>query len=258
MGQGTADLVPIMLLLLLTMTVSGVICMFTVLYYLRHRRHAGMGPLRASTRQGTGLAVVPPFLYQRPTCWLAIRTRSQARVQKVLGLDDPNTCGWFEGLAGAAENRLFISPLVKGWILVFGSDLPRPSHDVDQCYRFLRGLSERLGEVHFYCGDPVTHEHGWARLVDGHVERGYAWWQETVWNEGGVTEDERKATLAIFDYGDAPEPTSLGAQERYRLNTDRLFTLAGRWSLDPSRVDRGDLGSIGQGVSGILSRTVLE
>lgn len=258
MGQGTADLVPIMLLLLLTMTISGVICMFAVLYYLRHRRYGpAIGLSRPSVRQSAGL-VVPPFLYQRPTCWLAIRTRSQSRVEEVLGLDDTNPCGWCEGLAGAAENRLFISPPVKGWILVFGSDLPRPSHDVDQCYRFLRGISDQLGEVHFYCGDPVTHEHGWARLVDGCVERGYAWWQETVWNEGEVSEAERRASLAIFDYGDAPEATRLGAQERYRLNTDRLFTLAGRWSLDPSRVDRSDLASSGQGVSGILSRTVLE
>ena len=46
--------------------------------------------------------------------------------------------------------RLFIAPRINGWILVFGSDLPDPSDDVDQCFHFVTGLSRKLGHVQLF------------------------------------------------------------------------------------------------------------
>ena len=254
----TADILPYMLLLLITMTVSGMICMFSVIYYLRNRRAASL----VNAKRGTpGLLNMsyppfPGFIFDRPSCWLAIRSRNIDFVQEALGLENATACSWMEGLTEAsADNRLFVSPPIRGWILVFGPHLPRPSDDIDQCFRFLSQLSAELGEVQYFCGDAVTYEHSWARLVDGTVVRAYAWYRETLWDQGSLSDAERKAGVETFSYAESPDPLMFGAQDRFRRNTERLFTLAGRWSVDPSRVNQNDLMTSGMGVSGSLSST---
>jgi len=257
MNEVTTDIVPYLLLLLITMTVSGMICMFSILYYLRNRRSAsfvnsksvGAGPCNSS------FPVLPGYIFDRPSCWLAIRSRNIGAVQDALGLENATACSWMEGLTEAsADNRLFVSPPIRGWILVFGPYLPRPSDDIDQCFRFLSRLSQELGEVQYFCGDAVTYEHSWARLVDGTVVRAYAWNRETLWNQGTLSDAEKKSGVETYGYAESPDPIQLGAQDRFRMNTERLFGLAGRWSVDPSRVNQSDLMSSGMGVSGNLSR----
>src|SRR5947207_518256 len=69
-----------------------------------------------------------PSYLRRPASWLVIKSRNLLAVQSALGLHNPKPCSWSEGVAG--EKKLFISPPVKGWILVIGSGLPEPSEDV--------------------------------------------------------------------------------------------------------------------------------
>ncbi len=257
MTGASTDLLPFLLLLLITMTVSGIICMFSILYYLRNRRGAS---LVDSANHGPGrftksAAQLPGFIFDRPSCWLAIRSQNIDVVQETLGLENPTACSWMEGLTEAvSDNRLFVSPPVRGWILVFGPHLPRPSDDVDDCFRFLSRLSKEIGEVQFFCGDAVTYEHSWARLVDGTVVRAYAWAQEAIWNQGILSEAEKRTGMVTYGYGEAPDSHFLGAQDRFRSNTEKIFALAGQWSVDPSRVTQEDLMSSGLGLSGSLSR----
>ena len=250
-----ADLVPFLLLLLITMTVSGVVCMFSVLYYLRNRRAARIVNL-ASPNRGR-FAPSPsfsPLVFERPACWLAIKSRNIEAVREALGLENPTSCSWIEGLAGiSTDNRLFLSPPIRGWILVFGPHIPRPSDDIDVCYRFLARLSEEMGEVQYFCMDSVTYEHAWARLVDGVVVRAYAWFRETLWNQGAFSEAERRAGVQTYSYGESPDPSAYGMQDRFRMNSDRVFQVASRWSIDPSKVNQGDFVSSGLGLSGTLS-----
>ncbi len=255
-GGANTDILPVMLLLLVTMTVSAIICMFSVLYYLRNRRAAQLvsAPLSGKSRYSSMLAV-PRFVFDRPRCWIAIQSRNLHLVQETLGLVNPTSCSWMEGLAEVcSENRIFVSAPIKGWILVFGPHLPRPSDDVDHCYSYLRALSEKLGEVHYFCGDSVTYEHAWARLVDGVVIRAYAWYRETLWNQGKLSEAEQRVRMEAFPYGESPDPFGLGSQERFRKNTERIFGLANRWSLDPSRIGQAELVGAGLGVSGDVSQ----
>src|SRR5438128_1552651 len=88
-----------------------------------------------------------PSWVRRPASWLAIKSCNLLSVQSALGLHNPKPCSWTEGLAG--EQKLFIAPAVKGWILVIGSGLPDPSEDVDACFRFVVDLSRKLGQVQF-------------------------------------------------------------------------------------------------------------
>lgn len=250
-GDSSADLLPYLLLILITI-VSLILCMFSIIYYLRNRRAASSAKMTSrSNRYVASSTLVPSFIFDRPDCWVAIKGRNLAAVRESLGLENATPRSWMEGLAEAADgNSLFVSPPIRGWILVFGPHLPRPSDDIDQCFRFLSRLSKGMGEVQYFCGNSVTYEHAWARLVDGKVVRAYAWFRQTLWNQGSLSEAERKTAVKIYDYAESPSPLLLGMQDRFRMNTERLFSLAGRWSVDPSRIDQSDLMSAGLGISG--------
>ena len=126
------EVMPVLLLLLFSIALS--VGMGIVVLVLR--RFAGRQPLAATSLE------LPPTAFQEHPCafrspgsWLAIKSRSPLSVQSALGLHNPKPCSWIQGLAG--EEKLFIAPPVKGWILVIGSGLPDPSDDVDVCFRFL-------------------------------------------------------------------------------------------------------------------------
>ncbi len=248
------DIVPVMLLFLLTMTVSAIICVFLILGYLQNRRSSSAAVSSSRARKGALAPATPWFVLERPRCWAAIRSRNLGAVQDALGLANATTCSWMEGLVEAASgNRLFVSPPVSGWILVFGPHLPMPSADVDRCFRFVMNLSAALGEVQYFCGNSITCEHAWARAIHGKVVRGYAWHGETLWNQGEFSDAERKTGMAVFPYGESPDAAMFGAQDVYQRNAAQIFNLAGRWSVDPVRIRRAALMS--PGLSGEMSRS---
>ncbi len=185
-------------------------------------------------------------LLHGPARWIAIRTVNLPAVLAALQLRNPRRCSLEEGLAEAREHRLFITPPVQKWILVFGADLPDPADDVDECFHLLRHLSQQLGHVQFFsCHPPVDH-HAWAMVEDGRVIRAYAWAQKTLWNQGVLTAAERTVGMRCNEYGE--EPTGFPPHEG-RSNVDRLPLLAARWSVDPLSLDQIVDGA-SQGVSG--------
>jgi hypothetical protein len=166
----------------------------------------------------------------RPACWLAVRSVSPEAVKAALGLNRATPCSWVEGIAGSHE--FFISPRVHGgWVIVTGLGLPNPSDDVDATFLFLTALSRKLGHVQFFYAEKFSRHHGWARLDDGCVTRGYAWAGETVWNQGAKTLPEIEAGLKTFNYGEPPA-TFMDAE----TNFEKVPHLAARWSLDPAEV----------------------
>jgi hypothetical protein len=165
----------------------------------------------------------------RPACWLAVRSASPEAVKVALGLNRAAPCSWVEGLAGSHE--FFISPRVHGWVIVTGLGLPNPSDDVDATFLFLTALSRKLGHVQFFYAEKFSRHHGWARLDDGCVTRGYAWTGETVWNQGARTRPEIEAGVKTFNYGEQTA-TILDAE----TNFEKVPQLAARWSLDPAEV----------------------
>ena len=171
-------------------------------------------------------AEAPP----RPVCWLAVRSVSPEAVRAALGLNRAAPCSWVEGLAGSHE--FFISPRVHGgWVIVTGLGLPGPSDDVDATFLFLTTLSRKLGHVQFFYAEKFSRHHGWARLDDGCVTRGYAWTGETVWNQGNKMLPEIEVGMKTFNYGEHTA-TILDAE----TNFEKVPQLAARWSLDPAEV----------------------
>jgi hypothetical protein len=166
----------------------------------------------------------------RPACWLAVRAVSPEAVRAALGVNRAAPCSWVEGLAGSHE--FFISPRVHGgWVIVTGLGLPSPSDDVDATFLFLTALSRKLGHVQFFYAEKFSRHHGWARLDEGCVTRGYAWTGETVWNQGSETLPEIEAGVKIFNYGE-----SAATINDAEANFEKVPQLAARWSLDPAEV----------------------
>ncbi len=231
-GVNAFEVMPVLLLLLFTVALSigaGIIVLVV-------RRARQKQPLRPARPLGPDSC---PFeqtcIFQRPGCWLAVKTRSLLAVQSALGLSNAKPCSWTEGLSG--EEKLFIAPPVKGWILVIGSGLPDPGDDVDTCFRFLMGLSRRLGQVHYFCASPILHHHAWIKADAGRVLRAYAWAGRTVWQQGEPTAAEKDLNLKTFDYTETPERVSFGQPDVLAVNTEKVPLLAARWSLDPARIE---------------------
>ncbi len=227
------DLIPVLLLLLFS--VALIIGLVIVLWALRRARQRPSVPslearsfLRSSGERSCS--------FRRPVCWLAVKSNSLGAVQAALGLHNPKPCSWIEGLAG--DEKLFVAPPVKGWILVMGTGLPDPTEDADACFRFVLGLSRKLGQVQLFSASRVLHHHAWVKANGGKILRAYAWAGKTLWQQGPPTSAEKELGLKCFDYVDSAEPISFGQPDPIALNVDKVPLLAARWSLDPGHIDQ--------------------
>ena len=175
-----------------------------------------------------------PATLKRPTLWLAVRSRNVHAVQAALGLNNAQPCTWLEGLAG--DEKLFIAPPMKGWVLIIGSGLPDPADDADICFRFLTSLSQKLGHVQFFQANRALGHQAWVRVENGRVVRGYAWAGTTLWNQGPETRPESEFGMKCFEYFESPDET-FEQSDIIAANVEKVSSLAGRWSLDPGAVD---------------------
>ena len=190
-----------------------------------------------------------PPIFEQPSRWLVVKTGDPAKVQAALNLHHPMPCSWEEGLIEAREDKLFISPSISGWVMVMGSGLPGPFEDVDDFFRFLTGLSRKLGQVQFFSASRVVTQHAWALLEGGRVFRAYAWSGETLWNQGPITAAEKELGLRCFAY--ASVQNLFTVKDALAANSERVSQLAARWSLDPAALGSGSWS--GHGIVGGLS-----
>ena len=231
--------------LLIAMVTAIIVCIGMLRWIARREL------LRRADRQNTfGEPRLSASVFETPSRWLAVRSQNPQAVQAALGVQHPRACVWSDALATPFEPRLFISPPVNGWIVVMGCDLPDPSDDIDECFKFLTGLSHKLGEVQFFSRNRAVSHHGWARLSGGKVLRAYAWAGETLWNQGLVTRAEYDLKLRSLDYAQTAEAFGLAERELLALNTERVVRLAATWSIDPTAVEGSHLES--KGIAGDL------
>lgn len=223
--------------------------MFSFLWLIKkHRPATVLAPTRTLRRAAK---VIPHHhaahvLIQGPARWIAVQTTNLSAVLTALHLRNPRRCSLEEGLAEAREHKLFITPPVQKWILIFGADLPDPADDVDECYHLLRHLSQQLGHVQFFSCHPAVNHHAWAMAEEGRVIRAYAWAGKTLWNQGPLTPAETAVGMRCLGYGEEAEGFSSSTG---RSNTDRLPLLVARWSVDPLSLDQV-ADAADQGVSG--------
>ena len=187
----------------------------------------------------------PPFGYRM--AWLAIRTRDTAGVVDALGLSETAMANWSTGLGTVydkvqGEAHVFVAPPVNGWTFVVGLPLPHPLGRgfADKATPFLLGLGQRFVEVQYFFSYPEIEYTAWARIIDGKLLRAFAISDEgNPWNVGKPTKEERGLGLRLFEpraaKGRRSDSTAYGEPLPTELH---LMQLAGKWSIDPTRVDR--------------------
>jgi len=223
---------PVLLLLLFSVALS--VAMGIVILLVRRAAFREQQASRAREFAKAGFQE-QTCAFRWPGSWIAIKSRNPLAVQSALGLHNPKPCSWLQGLAG--EEKLFIAPPIKGWILVLGCGLPEPSEDVDLCFRFLLDLSRKVGQVQFFSASRVLHYHAWVKADGGRIIRAYAWAGKTLWLQGSRTTAEKELDLKCFDYLETAEPPVFGHPEVASFNADKVPLLAARWSIDPGRID---------------------
>jgi hypothetical protein len=249
-----SELVTALLILVLGIAMGiGLTCLLMVVHFLRKGRLVARNASRRGEWSGRERRYHGP-LFQCPARWLAVRSGNPLLVQAALGLHNPTPCSWEEGLSAAHDRRLFISPPIRGWVLIMGTNLPEPNEDVDKCYRFVLELSRKLGQVQFFSVNRAVNHHAWVQADQGAIVRAYAWAGRTVWNQGNATRAEMELGLRCFTYGEGEERIDFGRPDPAALNTERLTLLAARWSVDPTAIDPRMLRE-NQGIAGQLSRS---
>src|SRR6266516_2291764 len=249
-----SDLIAALLILVLGIALGiGVTCLLMVVHFLKKGRLIHRPATRKADRLIRERRFHAPMLHL-PARWLAIRNGDPMSVQTALDLNNPTPCSWEEGLSAAQEQKLFISPAIRNWILVMRSNLPDPSDDVDRCFRFILDLSRKLGQVQFFSLNRAVNHHAWVSAGQGRVLRAYAWAGKAVWNQGSPTRAEIELGIKCYSYGEGEERIDFGRPDPAALNTERLPLLAARWSLDPSAIDARMLKEH-QGIAGQLSRS---
>lgn len=253
-------IVPLLMLLLGVVVGIGIIFLLLVGHVarpwtLREARWATIGAM-ARFRGGRMESSFESSQTGATTRWLAIASRNVALVQSTLGLHRTTPCSWEEGLHAAQEDRLFISPPVRGWILVMGCILPDPSEDVDKCFRLVQWLSRKFGRVQFFSANRAIHHHAWVLAERGSMVRAYAWGGETLWNQGKKTKEETDLGMTCLDYTQSMPEFDFSQSSSNALNTEKLPLLAARWSIDPHAIDARWVREH-QGIAGELSPSIV-
>jgi len=210
----------------------------------------GLAPRMAETRMVFEQSPDPPAAFGYRMAWLAVRTRDTDALLEELGVVAAEPCNWKSGIgtvydASLGDDHIFVSPPVNGWTFVVGLALPHPigRSFADRCTPLLTRLGHRFVEVQYFFAYPPIDLFAWARLLEGRVVRAFAITDSgVVWNRGRATREERALGLKLFDFrgvrgrnGDAGEAMILYPTEEHVLR------LAGRWSLDPTRLDTADM-----------------
>ena len=244
-SQSTVDWVAVLMLglFLSILLVSGGFYLMTRKQILAIKREKAMSR--------PPLEKLIPCSLDLPEQWLAIRSGNVAAVQETLGLSNPRRCTWKDGFAISGVERLFISPPVKGWILVVGPALPAPEEDVDFCFHFLSHISKRLGHVQFFSLNSALSHHCWVRAHTGRIERAYAWCGETLWNQGKATPEESVLGMKCHDYATTVEELDFQQVNHLNQNTANISQLAARWSLNPAAL-KSDVFAKSAGITGEL------
>ncbi len=209
-----------------------------------------------------------PIPFGAKTNWFAVRSDDVGKVIASLGLSEPQAANWSSGLTALNERRfklvgnkyVFISPPVKGWILVVGSELPYPDNRegkerkrINSNFERMFGvLSEAFPEVHFFGSYRVVDFVAWARSRGGKIERVTAVADgDALANFGALTSEER--SLGLLDVSglslDQTAAAMDATRERPHLEhqhliprEEMLLRIAEAWGgIDPSKLGEADL-----------------
>lgn len=173
--------------------------------------------------------------------WLAVRATDSATVMARVGIRDTQPTSWSDGVnaayAGENDRRVFVSPVVDGWVLVAGTALFL--RDEKRVPDTLAKLSATLDTaVRYFATYRVSEYHTWIAIDRGKLVRAYSIGDSSVlFDLGPVTREEQELKI---DFA-----------EKYRIDEETVLRVAGRWSINPMTLEkrmlpRGHIGTLAE------------
>ncbi len=166
--------------------------------------------------------------------WIAIKATYRERVATTIGLEELKMVNWHYGVQEAYENHVFITPPVKGWVLVVGRGLPDFDDGRNPVLEdLLSRLSKTFQEVQFFSSHRIVDYYSWVKYIDGDMVRGLTSF------EGSVLFDEGQVTSIETNFE--------------TINEDSFIAIAEDWSVNPTLLENSEFDHIeGLGTLGYL------
>ncbi|MFZ4478016.1 MAG: hypothetical protein ACOYPR_22670 [Saprospiraceae bacterium] len=185
-----------------------------------------------------------PYEWFRAT-WVAVKTDNHDSLLQPIGLSDFSSVDWETGIKAAVhqrEEKLFISPVINGWVLFFGDTdaiLERyyklhqkeedPEYKNAGLYAALTQMSMHFPEVQFFSSFDDNWQY--AKAAQGQIQRAF-------YISLGTDGSHELGTPSQFEIlnGGTMIP---GLYEQYvELKTGELpYLMAGIWSVNPLEFD---------------------
>lgn len=136
--------------------------------------------------------------------WLLVRTDSSEAVLAKLVTKHNQISNWESGIALAykysfneSENWVFVSPSIKGWVLLVGHGLPDSSAAMGETgiKLMMESLSKSFGDVQFYATHRVCDYVAWGVAKNGVISRLFSY------ADSSVQENTGNRLPAEFDLG---------------------------------------------------------
>ncbi|MBP1999646.1 hypothetical protein J2Z69_000665 [Paenibacillus shirakamiensis] len=160
--------------------------------------------------------------------WYAISTTDVIDVIEFLKLEEVQLSNWETGIKAANQGYYFLSPAIKGWIMIVNSRMPDISVDSKHNpIETTKRLSEKYGQAFYFGTHRVVEYHAWIKAVEGQIKRAYCFVGEageTLLNEGKLTPEEIHHGLLY---------TELDVDDPLLPNEESVIQLAKAWSIDP-------------------------
>jgi hypothetical protein len=170
--------------------------------------------------------------------WVAVKTDDPAAILHPIGLTDFSSTIWEEGIKTSVRqrwNKLFISPVINGWVLLFGDlnailERYHAFFQIEEEYNWravLAQMSDRFSEVQLY----VTYDgnYQYLRAIQGNIERVFGSSPDDVFEIGLPTSEEIRLSGTVI-----PE---LYEQSELYIGSELPFVMAGIWSVNPLEFD---------------------
>lgn len=170
--------------------------------------------------------------------WLCIKGAAPQEVIKKLGLKNPQEANWKSGIEAADSGfmeKVFVSPLINGCVLVIGYIPFGVRNSVDEELDILEKFADKFDEMTCYATQNTVAIHVWAKYVNGKLKRGYGWLGESgevYLNKGNMTPEEHKLGYSKLitdpdcDWDDVIIP-----------DMEHVFDIAKEWSIAPDFSD---------------------
>lgn len=184
--------------------------------------------------------------------WFAVKTEDSDSVIRALDIEPGIPANWSSGISAAYGRTkgmekipwAFVSPPVRGWILVVGHLLPYPvMHTLDRhggigqkFEAVLSRLTSQFTDVQFFGSHRVVGFVAWARAQRDQPPRIFSFGDGDIYaNIGNQTKEEARLEFTNLSGLSLSAASDLLFSSNGKLpNETDVVKLAAKWSIDPS------------------------